>query len=55
MRKAVSYAKAHAPRKPKAPKRIMTRRVTKAGRNSDPDKLAWIRTLPCAVPKGIVE
>ena len=43
----VPYAEAHAPRKPKARKRIKARRVTKAGRNSDPAKLAWLRTLWC--------
>ena len=48
----VPYAEAHAPRKPKAPKRIKARRVTKGGRNSDPAKLAWIRSLRCVVGLG---
>jgi len=50
VRKALSYAEAHAQRKPKnARKRITARRVTRGGRNSDPDKLVWIRTLRCVV------
>jgi hypothetical protein len=31
-------------------KRATRRYVTRGGRNSDPEKLAWIRTLCCAVP-----
>ena len=49
MRAAQSYTEAHAPRPKKAPKRIKARRVTKGGKGSDPDKLAWIRTQPCVV------
>jgi len=44
-----SYAEAHAPRKPKAPKRVKARRVTKGGRNSDPEKTTWLRSLRCLV------
>lgn len=47
MRKALSYAEAHAPRKPKERKRIKARRVTKGGRGRDPEKLAWLRSLRC--------
>ena len=44
-----SYAGAHTVRPAKKPKRIKARRVTKGGRNSDPAKLAWIRSLRCLV------
>ena len=52
MKPLIQYAEAHAPRKAKARKRIKARRVTLGGRNSDPDKLAWIRSLRCVVGIG---
>ena len=42
-----SYAEAHTVRPAKKPKRIKARRVTKGGKGSDPEKMAWIRSLSC--------
>lgn len=49
MREMKSYAEIKAPRKVKPRKRIKKSARTKGGRNSNPTKLAWLRTQPCLV------